>query len=277
MTKLCSFVPLCTLITLFFLPVPAEAQTASRLAALLDKPSITYAEAAAFTLEAAEHGTFTDPNGAFRFAQEQSWLPKRIKPGDTARYNGIALLLMRSFEMKGGALYTVTQNAHYAYRELVRLDIIQGHVDPAKAVSGTEFLFMINQMIELTENRVRIAQETHRTAATGFPHILFSPNQAVLQESEKAKIRDIAKQLENLPRNIIIEGHTALAGTPEAQKSTSILRARAVANYLISLGARTESEITIRGYGAERPVADNMTIDGMAQNRRAEITIGAGR
>ena len=36
---------------------------------------------------------------------------------------------------------------------------------------------------------------------------------------------------------------------------------------------RKPEAITVLGYGAERPIADNSTAAGMARNRRVEITI----
>jgi outer membrane protein OmpA-like peptidoglycan-associated protein len=53
----------------------------------------------------------------------------------------------------------------------------------------------------------------------------------------------------------------------------SYARARGVANYLVSIGAGSGTEITAVGYGAERPIASNDTAEGMAANRRVEITI----
>jgi outer membrane protein OmpA-like peptidoglycan-associated protein len=73
-----------------------------------------------------------------------------------------------------------------------------------------------------------------------------------LLDSERAKIREIARILETIPeRNILVAGHTAMAGTREEQQRTSRERARAVANYLVSLRVRTAAEITVQGYGAE--------------------------
>jgi outer membrane protein OmpA-like peptidoglycan-associated protein len=62
-------------------------------------------------------------------------------------------------------------------------------------------------------------------------------------------------------------------GTVEMQTQFSIERAQAVADYLVQLGARRREEITVQGYGASRPAADNATPRGQAQNRRVEITI----
>jgi outer membrane protein OmpA-like peptidoglycan-associated protein len=74
-------------------------------------------------------------------------------------------------------------------------------------------------------------------------------------------------------RNILIGGHTALAGTGEGRLQVSTQRAQAVADFLVYLDSRGPDEITVQGYGAERPLADNSTAEGQALNRRVEITI----
>jgi outer membrane protein OmpA-like peptidoglycan-associated protein len=50
-------------------------------------------------------------------------------------------------------------------------------------------------------------------------------------------------------------------------------RARAAANFLLSIGARKAAQVTVRGMGAGSPVGDNSTEEGMRKNRRVEITI----
>ncbi len=42
---------------------------------------------------------------------------------------------------------------------------------------------------------------------------------------------------------------------------------------LIANGVRTADRIVVQGYGAEKPLADNRTQEGMRKNRRVEITI----
>ncbi len=42
---------------------------------------------------------------------------------------------------------------------------------------------------------------------------------------------------------------------------------------LSATGFSAPKPITVMGFGAEKPVADNSTAEGMARNRRVEITI----
>lgn len=105
-------------------------------------------------------------------------------------------------------------------------------------------------------------------------NIQFKPDSAELMESEKEKLRKIASILKDFPDNdLLVTGHTALAGTAAGRKELSEQRAQAVAEYLTGLGVKDAYHIFTRGFGAERPVAPNTTEDGKARNRRVEITI----
>lgn len=105
-------------------------------------------------------------------------------------------------------------------------------------------------------------------------NIQFEPDSARLVPSELDKIARIAEILSGYPeRDILVEGHTAFAGTEEGRRKLSVERAAAVADRLIGLGARTADRILVRGWGAERPIATNSTEAGKARNRRVEITI----
>ena len=105
-------------------------------------------------------------------------------------------------------------------------------------------------------------------------NILFPPDSPFLRDSEKAKLDGIVAILERYPdRDILITGHTALAGTEAGRLQLSGERAGAVANYFLELGVRDPDQILQRGVGAQEPVADNSTESGRQKNRRVEITI----
>jgi outer membrane protein OmpA-like peptidoglycan-associated protein len=304
----------CFLLTV---PVFLRAQTAAVIEELLGTEALTYEQAALFVLEAADipeiygPAVIYGPGTAFSFAMEKGWLPKNAQNSGRASLQGVSLLIMRAFDIKGGLFYSLLKNPHYAYRELVYLDVIQGRIDPGMSVSGDTLLFLVNRVLSLPEYEQEIAGgETPTPAAAGdegelhvlareitaqleareisnttarvtdrgvtisISNIQFLANSAELPEIEKDKLQAIAGILQNIPaRNILIAGHTALAGTEQARLVTSLERAQAVADYLVFLGARTQGEISIQGFGSERPIGDNNTAEGMALNRRVEITI----
>jgi outer membrane protein OmpA-like peptidoglycan-associated protein len=104
--------------------------------------------------------------------------------------------------------------------------------------------------------------------------IRFFPDSARMLPGEQLKLDRIAEILTRYPnRDIMVSGHAALAGSRDYLMSLSQQRAKAVADYLLSKNVRSADRIVIRGYGAERPIADNNTEEGMRRNRRVEITI----
>lgn len=104
--------------------------------------------------------------------------------------------------------------------------------------------------------------------------IQFLADSAVLLNKEKIKLQKIVRILEEYPdRDILITGHTARAGSEEEQLKLSKMRAKAVGDYILSLGVKKAEQISIRGVGAAMPVADNATERGREKNRRVELTI----
>ena len=84
----------------------------------------------------------------------------------------------------------------------------------------------------------------------------------------------IAEILKAYPeRDILITGHTARVGTEESSQILSEERAKAVADFLLSLNIRDETGIISRGFGSRKPVGDNSIEAGRRLNRRVEITI----
>ncbi len=71
---------------------------------------------------------------------------------------------------------------------------------------------------------------------------------------------------------IAVEGHTDAVGTDQYNEKLSMRRAEAVYRYLINQGVPPERMEAI-GYGESRPVADNETASGRAQNRRVELRV----
>jgi len=67
-----------------------------------------------------------------------------------------------------------------------------------------------------------------------------------------------------------IAGHTDNQGQADFNKSLSYNRARSVMNYLVSRGI-PKNRLVARGYGMERPIADNDSYEGRASNRRVEV------
>ncbi len=103
--------------------------------------------------------------------------------------------------------------------------------------------------------------------------ILFDSGSAVLKDeavTELSKIGDIlAKYADDRVR---VEGHTDSVGSSSSNEQLSLRRADAVKRVLTGRGVK-EGQITGLGLGESKPVADNKTAQGRAQNRRVELHI----
>jgi outer membrane protein OmpA-like peptidoglycan-associated protein len=105
-------------------------------------------------------------------------------------------------------------------------------------------------------------------------NIQFPPDSALLVKAERDKLDRIGEILARYPeRDILVSGHTALAGSRAGRQKLSEDRAASVGAYLIQTGVRTKDRMVYRGLGADVPVADNSTEEGRGKNRRVEITI----
>ncbi|MCP4135520.1 MAG: OmpA family protein [bacterium] len=123
-----------------------------------------------------------------------------------------------------------------------------------------------------------IADTTVKAGASGvtltLDNIEFPPNKAALRTSEKKKLAKIAAIMKKYPgRDFLITGHTARVGPERTSLILSRKRARAVGNYLLSLGACKKNQVTTRGLGSQKPVASNANEKGRKKNRRVDITI----
>ena len=82
----------------------------------------------------------------------------------------------------------------------------------------------------------------------------------------------ITKLQANPDVRVTIEGHCDSIGTVEYNLALGERRANAVRDYLASRGI-TNVRLRTVSYGEERPVADNSTAQGRAQNRRAHLAV----
>jgi len=71
---------------------------------------------------------------------------------------------------------------------------------------------------------------------------------------------------------VAIQGHTDSIGTEEYNRELSVRRAEAVKAYLVGQGIAREN-LSVQGFGEEKPVADKQTAEGRRMNRRVEFII----
>ena len=103
----------------------------------------------------------------------------------------------------------------------------------------------------------------------------FKLNQSKLPDAAKSRIDDMVKQLMADPKGAYfeIEGHTDNTGDKALNMKLGMERAEVVKRYLYETYQIPLHRINVISYGQEKPVADNKTKDGRAQNRRVVIRV----
>ncbi len=94
----------------------------------------------------------------------------------------------------------------------------------------------------------------------------------LLPKSYKALDEAIKLLKEDETLMVDVDGHTDAQGKEDKNQLLSEARANSVKDYLVSKGI-AESRLKATGYGATKPVADNKTAAGRAQNRRTEMSV----
>jgi outer membrane protein OmpA-like peptidoglycan-associated protein len=102
-------------------------------------------------------------------------------------------------------------------------------------------------------------------------YINFDTGKSVIRDESKPVIEQVVQMLKTNPElKISVEGHTDNVGSPESNKTLSLDRAKSVVTAIISQGI-TADRLSASGFGQDKPVADNNTEEGRAQNRRVEL------
>jgi len=103
--------------------------------------------------------------------------------------------------------------------------------------------------------------------------LLFSTDSAVLKPAAVEQIAQLGDILARYPDDRIrIEGHTDSTGSTAHNEQLSLQRAAAVRDVLATRGVNPR-QMLVEGAGEARPIADNSTPEGRAENRRVELHI----
>lgn len=112
-----------------------------------------------------------------------------------------------------------------------------------------------------------------KDAVIQLQNILFDANKTTLKSSSDAELTRLANFLKANPNLIVeISGHTNGLCDDSFAEELSQGRADAVATFLLQQNIPT-SQIQTKGYGKEKPIATNETMDGRRKNQRVEVRI----
>jgi len=118
-----------------------------------------------------------------------------------------------------------------------------------------------------------VKQEPRGMVITLSGSVLFASNKDALLPAAQERLGQVADALKTQDdHKIVVEGHTDSQGSAASNQSLSERRAQSVVSFLVSRGVPTD-QIRAQGVGPTRPIADNTSPEGRANNRRVEIIV----
>jgi OOP family OmpA-OmpF porin len=103
-------------------------------------------------------------------------------------------------------------------------------------------------------------------------NIYFRTASARLQDDSYPLLKTVVDIVRRCPQlKVVIAGYTDSDGLPDSNRVLSEARARSVMDHLIAAGIDAR-QLTVVGYGEERPVAPNDTAYNKSLNRRIEFS-----
>jgi outer membrane protein OmpA-like peptidoglycan-associated protein len=152
---------------------------------------------------------------------------------------------------------------------------------------GKEYAFNVNRKgylfysdnFSLTANSDSIfnkdipLQPIEAGAVVVLKNIFFDTKKFILKPESITELDKVVTLLNDNPKlKIQINGHTDTIGMIKDNLLLSNNRAKAVMGYLLQKGIAA-ARVTAKGFGSTKPIADNKTEFGKAQNRRTELSV----
>jgi OOP family OmpA-OmpF porin len=170
--------------------------------------------------------------------------------------------LVESDSITGEYLIVLTQGAEYALFVNKRGYLFRSLNFNYSQVKDYEPIIMNIALDKIKEGSTAILQ-----------NIFFDLDKYELKEKSIAELQKVVRFLQENPNvNVEIGGHTDNQGVIAYNQQLSQKRAMAVYHYLVQNGIEAK-RLTAKGYGQNKPLADNTSDAGREKNRRIEFKL----
>lgn len=167
----------------------------------------------------------------------------------------------------GGKIYEPYNNRGYMFLK-------QGNKETWAEVYASDYYYDLTIVEkgeveqEITANA--ILKELNETGKA-ILYINFDSGKSNIKEESMPVIEQIIEMMKQAPDiKISVEGHTDSDGSNESNLKLSEDRAKAVVE-AITKGGIDAARLSSAGFGEEKPIADNSTLESKAKNRRVEL------
>jgi outer membrane protein OmpA-like peptidoglycan-associated protein len=131
----------------------------------------------------------------------------------------------------------------------------------------------IREKLKNQLNSVLATSESARGLIVNMSDVLFDTGKYTLKPNTQISLAKVSGILQAYPGlKLQVEGYTDSVGGDDYNQKLSENRADAVRDFLVEQGVHTDN-ISATGYGKAKPVADNSTAAGRAQNRRVQLVV----
>jgi outer membrane protein OmpA-like peptidoglycan-associated protein len=149
----------------------------------------------------------------------------------------------------------------------------QAQAEAAAASKSAESATAARERLRAQLNSVLATSESARGLIVNMSDVLFDTGKYTLKPETQISLAKVSGILQAYPGlKLQVEGYTDSTGSPEFNQKLSENRAGAVRDFLVTQGVQPDN-IAATGYGMAKPVADNNTAQGRAQNRRVQLVV----
>jgi chemotaxis protein MotB len=128
----------------------------------------------------------------------------------------------------------------------------------------------------LSDNKLKLYKEGDALKVEMPENLLFESGKAQINKNGMIFLDSLANLLSEIPNTITVDGHTdnvpIKTFTFESNWHLSVARALKAGYTLVNFGL-PESNLSIRGFGSQRPKESNSSDRGKSRNRRIELSI----
>ena len=194
-----------------------------------------------------------------------------------ARYAEVQASLLTAQNEKAQAVVDSQRNlATSAQQSQADLKTTKSQLDQEKARRQQAEL-RAKEALDSLARVAAIKQEDRGMVITLSGSVLFATGKWTLLPSATNRLEEVSKALkEQEGRSFTIEGHTDSVGNDASNMTLSQKRADSVREFLVSRGVPAD-RVRSTGVGEGRPIADNQSAEGRANNRRVEIVVEPSR
>ena len=125
-----------------------------------------------------------------------------------------------------------------------------------------------------TKNGCPVSVRVTETEVIILQQVQFDTSKATIKKVSDPLLDEVAGVFKEHPEltKIEVQGHTDSRGVPKTNQTLSQARAESVKNALIQRGIVGDRMVP-KGYGQDKPIADNATTEGRQANRRVQFVI----